>query len=104
MAHEALTGLVEHLQRIGFTQYEARVYLTLARAGALNGNEISLASEVPSSKTYETLRKLMQKGAVAVFAEEAGTKYVAVPPSQLIERYRESMNHTLDYLDLELSH
>src|ERR1041385_197872 len=78
VAHESLTGLVEHLQRIGFTQYEARVYLTLARAGALNGNEISLASEVPSSKTYETLRKLMQKGAVAVFAEEAGTKYVAV--------------------------
>lgn len=104
MSRESLGELVESLQRIGFTQYEAKVYLTLARAGALNGNEISLASEVPSSKTYETVRKLVNKGAVAAFAEDNGTKYVALPPSQVIERYRESMNHTLDHLEVELGH
>jgi sugar-specific transcriptional regulator TrmB len=102
MSREPLAELVAHLQRIGFTQYEARVYVTLARSGALNGNEISQASEVPSSKTYETLRKLVNKGAVAVFAEDDGTKYVAVPPSKVIERYRESMNLTLDHLEVEL--
>ena len=104
MSRESLSGLVESLQRIGFTQYEAKVYITLARTGAMNGNEISLASEVPSSKTYETVRKLVNKGAVAAFAEDSGTKYVALPPSQVLERYRESMNHTLDHLEVELGH
>lgn len=103
MSREPLGDLVASLQRIGFTQYEAKIYLTLARSGALNGNEISLASQVPSSKTYETLRKLLTKGAVATFAVEGmGAKYVALPPSQVLERFRETMNHTLDHLEVEL--
>jgi len=96
------SDLVEHLRRVGFTQYEARVYISLARTGPLNGNEISLASQVPSSKIYETLRKLVAKGAVATFARDDGTKYVALPPSQVIERYRENMNSVLDHLEVEL--
>lgn len=102
MEREFAGDLVAHLQRIGFTQYEARIYITLTRAGALNGNEISQASHVPSSKTYETLRKLVGKGAVAGFAEGDTTKYVALPPAQVLDRYRESINTTLDHLEVEL--
>src|SRR5579871_4289112 len=94
--------LVAHLQRIGFTQYEAQIYIALTRAGALNGNEISQASHVPSSKTYETLRKLVGKGAVATFADGETTRYVAVPPAQVVERHREGVNATLDHLEVEL--
>jgi sugar-specific transcriptional regulator TrmB len=99
---ESSGDLIAHLQRIGFTQYEAQIYITLARGGALNGNEISQASHVPSSKTYETLRKLLAKGAVASFADGETTKYVALPPAQVIERYRERINTTLDHLEAEL--
>lgn len=102
MARESSGELVAHLQRIGFTQYEAQVYLALTRAGALNGNEISHASHVPSSKTYETLRKLVGKGAVASFAEGDTIRYVALPPAQVIARYRESINTTLDHLEVGL--
>jgi HTH-type transcriptional regulator, sugar sensing transcriptional regulator len=102
MVRESFGDLIGHLQRIGFTQYEAQIYITLARGGALNGNEISRASHVPSSKTYETLRKLLGKGAVASFAEAESTKYVALPPVQVIERYRERINSTLDHLETEL--
>jgi sugar-specific transcriptional regulator TrmB len=102
MGREPGNDLVHHLQCIGFTQYEAKVYIALTRAGALNGNEISHASGVPSSKTYETVRKLVAKGAIAAYAEETGTKYVALPPAQVIERYRDGMNQTLDHLGTEL--
>src|SRR5438270_5743071 len=101
MARESSGDLIGHLQRIGFTQYEAQIYITLARGEALNGNEISQASHVPSSKTYETLRKLVGKGAVASFAEGETIKYVALPPAQVIERYRESIITTLDHLGVE---
>jgi sugar-specific transcriptional regulator TrmB len=102
MSRESQADLVAHLQRIGFTQYEARIYITLARTGPLNGNEISQASGVPSSKTYETLRKLLTKGAVTAFPDTAATRYVAHPPTQILERYREDVNHTLDQLEVEL--
>lgn len=102
MTRESSGELIAHLQRIGFTQYEAQVYLALTRAGALNGNEISHASHVPSSKTYETLRKLIGKGAVASFAEGDTIRYVALPPAQVVARYRESINTTLDHLEVEL--
>jgi sugar-specific transcriptional regulator TrmB len=102
MARESSGELIAHLQRLGFTQYEAQVYLALTRAGALNGNEISQASHVPSSKTYETLRKLVGKGAVSSFAEGDTIRYVALPAAQVIARYRESINTTLDHLEVEL--
>ncbi|HWE62392.1 MAG TPA: TrmB family transcriptional regulator sugar-binding domain-containing protein, partial [Chloroflexota bacterium] len=57
----------------------------------------------PSSKTYATLRKLLAKGAVASFAEGETTRYVALPPAQVLERYRESINVTLDHLESGLS-
>jgi sugar-specific transcriptional regulator TrmB len=102
MTRESSGELVTHLQRIGFTQYEAQIYLALIRAGALNGNEISQASHVPSSKTYETLRRLVAKGAVASFAEGDTIRYIARPPALVIARYRESVNTSLDHLEVEL--
>ncbi len=103
MAREFAGDVVAHLQRLGFTQYEAQIYVALTRTGALNGNEISQASHVPSSKTYETLRKLVAKGAVAGFSEGEGTKYVALPSSQVLARYRQNISTTLDYLEVELA-
>jgi sugar-specific transcriptional regulator TrmB len=103
MAREPAGDVVAHLQRLGFTQYEAQIYVALTRAGALNGNEISQASHVPSSKTYETLRKLIAKGAVAGFTEGEGTKYVALPSTQVLARYRKSISTTLDHLEVELA-
>jgi HTH-type transcriptional regulator, sugar sensing transcriptional regulator len=103
MTRDSAGDLVAHLQRLGFTQYEAQIYVALTRTGALNGNEISHASQVPSSKTYETLRKLVDKGAVAGFAEGEVTKYVALPSAQVLARYRENISSTLDYLEVELA-
>jgi sugar-specific transcriptional regulator TrmB len=103
MTRDSAGDLVAHLQRLGFTQYEARIYVALTRTGALNGNEISHASQVPSSKTYETLRKLVAKGAVAGFADGEVTKYVALPSAQVLARYRENISSTLDYLEVELA-
>jgi sugar-specific transcriptional regulator TrmB len=96
---ESPGDLAAHLQSIGFTQYEAQIYITLVRVGAQNGNEISQASRVPSSRTYDTLRKLVGKGAVASFADGESVRYVALPPAQVIGRYRASINSTLDHLE-----
>jgi sugar-specific transcriptional regulator TrmB len=51
--------VVARLQALGFSNYEARVYLGLLRHGPQNGNEVSKSAGLPSSKVYSTLERLV---------------------------------------------
>jgi len=50
------------LKSLGFTEYEARVYVALSDLGAATARELSQYSKLPRNKTYDTLKKLEQKG------------------------------------------
>ncbi len=75
------------LRPLGFTTYEAKAYVALLSRGALNGYELAKASGVPRSMVYETLTKLLDKGAVSALAEDQG-RYAAVPSEELLPRLR----------------
>lgn len=94
--------ILSHLAKLGFSQYEAKVYVALLRGGPQNGNELSIAAGVPSSKIYETLRKLAARGAVITYPS-ATVRYAATPPAELLARYRDEYNHAIDRLEQELS-
>lgn len=70
--------LITALGALGFSQYEARAYCALLTGGAMNGNEVAKASGVPSPKIYETLTRLVEKGA-ALSAHEDPIRYAARP-------------------------
>ena len=70
--------LITALGSLGFSQYEARAYCSLLAGGAMNGNEVAKASGVPSPKIYETLVRLVEKGAV-LSAPEDPVRYAARP-------------------------
>ncbi len=53
------------LKKLGFTDYETKIYLTLVRLGPSKASVISRASSVPSNKVYESLIKLAQQGFVS---------------------------------------
>jgi sugar-specific transcriptional regulator TrmB len=52
------------LKSLGFTEYEARVYLALCDLGPCTAKEISDYSNLPRNKTYEMLRKLESKNRI----------------------------------------
>lgn len=60
--------------------YESRVYLALLK-GTMSAKEVSRVSKVPLPRVYDTLRSLEAKG----FAEEAGDKFQALPPTQVLQ-------------------
>ncbi|MXN17908.1 TrmB family transcriptional regulator [Pseudooceanicola sp. GBMRC 2024] len=70
--------LIGALSALGFTQYEARAYAALHGNGPGNGHEVAKASGVPPSKIYETLARLLEKGAV-LKAQEEPARYLARP-------------------------
>lgn len=93
-------SVIEELQRLGMSGYEAKAYVALVGAGTpLNGYEVAKRSGVPRSTVYETLSKLVGRGAAyEVRAGEASVGYICLPPSALLDRMRREFDHSIDTL------
>lgn len=88
------------LNRIGLTDAEAKVYLTLLKNGSASGYEASKFSAVPRSKIYNVLESLVMKGFILYSEKDNTNRYVAVPVEEISERVRHDTDATL----VELKH
>lgn len=95
-------AIVSSLRDVGFSLYEARLYVALLREGAQNGNEVAKRAGVPSSKVYAALEKLAGEGVVQTIKHGSSTRWAAIPPEELVGRLRKHFNTPLDYLDEQL--
>ena len=79
----------ELLEEIGLTKSEIKVYLALLELGSSTTGPIVDKSGASSSKIYEILDKLMQKG-LASYIVKAGTKYFeAADPKRILDYLKE---------------
>lgn len=76
--------LADDLKRLGFTDYEARIYLQLLRQSPATAYEVAKAAGMPRPNTYQALESLAQRGAV-LLVSEAPARYIAAPPEELFE-------------------
>jgi sugar-specific transcriptional regulator TrmB len=81
---DAAAVIAERLVRLGFSQYEARTYVGLLMADGATGYSVANDTGVPQPKVYETLRRLVERGA-AVRTSERPARYAAVPPVVLLK-------------------
>ena len=95
--------IVSRLREVGFSLYEARLYVALLREGSQNGNELAKSAAVPSSKVYSTLDKLADSGIVHSIRRGTSTRWVASSPDEVVGRLRRVYNEPLDFLDKELT-
>jgi sugar-specific transcriptional regulator TrmB len=86
------------LTEIGFTEYEAKVYIALLSDHPATGYQISKDSGVPRSMVYETLSRLVTRGAVLESSEDRTTLYRPVSPQVLLDRHEERQMHLIDDL------
>ncbi len=82
--HAANQGILAGMRQLGFTDYEARIYVQLLKTSPATAYEISKAAGVPRANTYAALEALAQRGAVLPVNEEP-LRYVAAPPKTLFE-------------------
>ncbi|MGH8226057.1 MAG: TrmB family transcriptional regulator [Gammaproteobacteria bacterium] len=88
-----ITGV---LQALGFTEYEARAYLSLLQASSLNGYETAKASGIPRANIYAVLERLVARRAARRLETSDGRRYAATPPKLLLERLDKNHRHSLD--------
>jgi sugar-specific transcriptional regulator TrmB len=97
--------LIETLQQLGFTQYEAQCYLGLLRQHPLNGSQLSLVCGVPRSMVYQTLGRLEEKAAVVRLSGEEGEpqQYEPVAPKLVIAHLSARFQATCEHMENELN-
>jgi len=92
--------LLKILEKLGFTQNEAKIYLVLISSGVpLNASEISNYSNVPRPNVYETINRLIEKGFVLKEASSRGGRYVAVLPDEMLEILRTRYENRLKLIN-----
>jgi sugar-specific transcriptional regulator TrmB len=91
--------VLDQLQRLGMTGYEAKAYSALIAADVpISGYEVAKRSHVPRSTVYETLAKLMARGAVFEVTSNSTTAYIALPPESLISALRRDFERSTHLL------
>jgi HTH-type transcriptional regulator, sugar sensing transcriptional regulator len=96
--------IVELLKTIGMSGYEAKAYVALVQAGVpLNGYEVAKSSGVPRSTVYETLGKLVARGAAfEVKVPSNGTAYLPLPAETLVRQLERELADTIGELEASL--
>jgi sugar-specific transcriptional regulator TrmB len=80
--------LLDNLQKLGFTQYEARAYVALLQAPRVTAYELAKRSGIPPSKIYEVVDKLVGKDLVVTVDDSDTARYAALDPEEVTARYR----------------
>ena len=90
------------LEEIGLTKSEIKVYLSLIELGSSSVGPIISKAKIASSKIYEILDKLLDKGLITTFLEGHVKKFKAVNPERLVDflnEKREELNKKEDELN-----
>lgn len=93
--------LLGEIQKIGFSQYESKAYISLLQHSPVTGYELSKRSGVPRSMIYEVINKLNERGAIYVIPSEP-IKYSPVPAQKFLTRIRKNIEGTLGFLETSL--
>jgi len=90
--------LQNSLMQIGFSEYEAKVYLALLADHPVTGYQVSKNSGVPRSMVYEVLSRLSLRGAVLESIEGRATLYRPLPPTTLLEKHEQELQQLMSGL------
>ncbi|HPR96879.1 MAG TPA: helix-turn-helix domain-containing protein [Thermotogota bacterium] len=87
-------NLIENLKIIGFSEYEAKIYLALLQYGELTGYSASKKSNIPKPNAYSALNGLVKKNA-ALKTEGKNTTFSAVDFETIERVYRRKTDQIL---------
>jgi len=75
------------LKEFGLNSYESKLWTALLSRGVSTAGELSDIANVPRSRTYDVLESLEKKGFIIMKVGKP-IKYIAVPPTEVIERVK----------------
>lgn len=92
-----MKDIVFRLTQFGFSTYESKAYIALLQKHPVIGYEVSKIANIPTSKIYETLTSLINKGAVISSTSEP-VFYYPIDPEVLLKRIHKEFDRKVDQL------
>lgn len=89
----SLEELEKILERLELTEYERKIYLTLLSSGPLSASEIGDISAITKFNIYPSLKRLVIKGFVNEQPTGRTSKYLAVPPQEVVTILEEQLRN-----------
>jgi sugar-specific transcriptional regulator TrmB len=77
------------LQKLGLNEKEIKVYLGLLEHGAISVRGLAELIDLNRGSTYDTLKRLQEKGLVSYYHHKTKQKYVAEDPEKLVKLTQE---------------
>ncbi len=81
-----MENLVKQLKAMGFTEYEAKSYVSLVKQGTVTAYQVSKDSGIPRARIYDTLKTLEEKGIVLKEEKTDGALYSPLPVDVFLEK------------------
>lgn len=97
-----MIGVVEKLQKIGLTEYEAKAYMGLLNVHLSTATQLSEKSGVPRTKIYSVLEALAQKGWVKIYSG-IPLLFKAVDPHKVFEKIKEDYTEFMESVEATLN-
>lgn len=94
--------LAKKMVDLGFTNYEAKAYVSLLQNYPVTRYELSKSSGVPRSAIYDVIRRLESYGAVSVMTTNP-EKYVPLPPEQFLKMLEHRYSQRLEVFRKSIS-
>ncbi len=90
--------LIQKLNTLGLSEYESRAYITLLKECPLTAYETAKNSGIPTSKIYEVLHKLNEKGMINEFSDDQKARYIPIDPEEFLNAYFANVKNTVNTL------
>jgi sugar-specific transcriptional regulator TrmB len=97
-----MIGVVEKLQKVGLTEYEAKAYMGLLNVHLSTATQLSEKSGVPRTKIYSILESLAQKGWVKIYSG-IPLLFKAVDPHKVFEKIKEDYTEFMESVEATLN-
>jgi sugar-specific transcriptional regulator TrmB len=91
--------LFEQIRQLGFSDYEAKCYLSLFERESLAVSEVSALAKIPRPNTYDAMEKLLARGLIVSIPGKI-KKYSVSDPWILREKSLESLTTSME-MELE---
>jgi sugar-specific transcriptional regulator TrmB len=87
-----LINMEEVLRKVGLSQSEAKVYLTLIESGLSLAGEVTKKANINRSNCYDALQRLIEKGLVSYVIKANRKHFQAETPQKFLEIIKEQEN------------
>jgi HTH-type transcriptional regulator, sugar sensing transcriptional regulator len=95
--------VIDLLKGLGFSEYEAKAFSGLLSAYPATAYEIAKTSGIPTSRIYQIIERLFEKGLILKLAENEKTMYVPMDLKEFVTGYRKDVEKSLSALESELA-